>query len=61
VEQDQIKVRLGPDAALWWCGGTDANRQAKKGGFKDCLPEDLLTAVLKESVKRSGVDPAKIG
>ncbi|KAK1921349.1 Thiolase, N-terminal domain-containing protein [Papiliotrema laurentii] len=34
--------------------------KAKKGGFKDCLPEDLLAAVLKEAVKRGGVDPAKI-
>jgi acetyl-CoA acyltransferase 1 len=34
--------------------------QAKKGGFKDCLPEDLLAAVFKETLKRSKVDPAKI-
>lgn len=35
--------------------------KAKKGGFKDCLAEDLLAAVLKESIKRTGLDPAKIG
>lgn len=34
--------------------------QAKKGGFKDCLPEDLLTAVLAEVIKRGKVDPSKI-
>ncbi|ODO00330.1 hypothetical protein I350_06963 [Cryptococcus amylolentus CBS 6273] len=33
---------------------------AKKGGFKDCLPEDLLSAVFTEVVKRGNVDPAKI-
>nr|XP_018266176.1 acetyl-CoA acyltransferase [Kwoniella dejecticola CBS 10117]OBR88334.1 acetyl-CoA acyltransferase [Kwoniella dejecticola CBS 10117] len=33
---------------------------AKKGGFKDCLPEDLLGAVLVETLKRSKVDPSKI-
>jgi len=37
------------------------DNQAKKGGFKDCLAEDLLAAVLKESIKRTGLDPAKIG
>ena len=35
-------------------------RQAKKGGFKDCLPEDLLAAVFQETLKRSKVDPSKI-
>ncbi|KAK4686979.1 acetyl-CoA acyltransferase 1, partial [Tremellales sp. Uapishka_1] len=34
--------------------------KAKKGGFKDCLPEDLLQAVFVETLKRSKVDPAKI-
>ncbi|WWC90172.1 uncharacterized protein L201_005105 [Kwoniella dendrophila CBS 6074] len=34
--------------------------KAKKGGFKDCLPEDLLAAVLVETLKRSKVDPSKI-
>ncbi|WRT63232.1 uncharacterized protein IL334_000135 [Kwoniella shivajii] len=34
--------------------------KAKKGGFKDCLPEDLLAAVLIETLKRSKVDPSKI-
>ncbi|ORX35051.1 Thiolase, N-terminal domain-domain-containing protein [Kockovaella imperatae] len=34
--------------------------KAKKGGFKDCLPEDLLAAVFKETLKRSKVDPSKI-
>jgi acetyl-CoA acyltransferase 1 len=34
--------------------------QAKKGGFKDALPEDLLAAVLKEVVKRGKVDPSKV-
>jgi acetyl-CoA acyltransferase 1 len=35
--------------------------QAKKGGFKDCVPEDLLAAVFKETLVRSKVDPSKIG
>ena len=35
-------------------------KQAKKGGFKDCLPEDLLSAVFKETIKRGKVDPSKI-
>lgn len=30
--------------------------KAKKGGFKDTAPEELLEAVLREVVKRSGVD-----
>ncbi|WVQ82916.1 hypothetical protein IAT38_005052 [Cryptococcus sp. DSM 104549] len=34
--------------------------KAKKGGFKDCLPEDLLAAVFVETLKRSKVDPSKI-
>ncbi|KAL7410414.1 thiolase [Mrakia frigida] len=34
--------------------------RAKKGGFKDCLPEDLLTAVLKATLDRSKIDPALI-
>ncbi|WVQ72274.1 hypothetical protein IAR50_001824 [Cryptococcus sp. DSM 104548] len=34
--------------------------KAKKGGFKDCLPEDLLSAVFTEVLKRAKVDPAKI-
>ncbi|WVR03056.1 hypothetical protein IAU60_000045 [Kwoniella sp. DSM 27419] len=38
-----------------------ATTKAKKGGFKDCLPEDLLAAVFKETLKRSKVDPSKIG
>ncbi|GHJ85447.1 hypothetical protein NliqN6_1849 [Naganishia liquefaciens] len=32
----------------------------KKGGFKDALPEDLLSAVLKATVQRSGIDPKLI-
>lgn len=34
--------------------------QGKKGGFKDTAPEELLEAVLKESVRRTGVDPKLI-
>jgi acetyl-CoA acyltransferase 1 len=37
------------------------DEQAKKGGFKDCVPEDLLAAVFKETLVRSKVDPSKIG
>ncbi|TXT06044.1 hypothetical protein VHUM_03517 [Vanrija humicola] len=35
--------------------------KGRKGGFKDAQTEDLLKAVLAESVKRAGVDPALIG
>ncbi|RSH83949.1 3-ketoacyl-CoA thiolase with broad chain length specificity [Saitozyma podzolica] len=35
--------------------------KAKKGGFKDTCQEDLLVAVFREAIKRSGVDPALIG
>ncbi|KAL1409642.1 3-ketoacyl-CoA thiolase with broad chain length specificity [Vanrija albida] len=35
--------------------------KSRKGGFKDAQTEDLLKAVLAESVKRAGVDPALIG
>jgi acetyl-CoA acyltransferase 1 len=34
--------------------------QAKKGGFKDALPEDLLSAVFRECLKRGQVDPTKL-
>ncbi|AFR92621.1 acetyl-CoA acyltransferase [Cryptococcus neoformans] len=34
--------------------------KAKKGGFKDCCPEDLLAAVFTEAVKRGKVNPAQI-
>ncbi len=35
--------------------------QAKKGGFKDTRPEELLSGVLSAVVKKAGVDPAAIG
>lgn len=34
--------------------------KAKKGGFKDCCPEDLLAAVFTEAVKRGKVNPSQI-
>lgn len=34
--------------------------KAKKGGLKDACPEDLLAAVFKAVVERSGVDPALV-
>ncbi|KIR69269.1 hypothetical protein I312_101233 [Cryptococcus bacillisporus CA1280] len=34
--------------------------KAKKGGFKDCCPEDLLAAVFTEAVKRGKVSPSQI-
>jgi acetyl-CoA acyltransferase 1 len=39
---------------------TKLTMQARKGGFKDTLQEDLLKAVLVEVVKRGKVDPAAI-
>ncbi|KAH7444837.1 hypothetical protein KP509_02G094100 [Ceratopteris richardii] len=35
--------------------------KAKRGSFKDTLPEDLLTPVLKALVERTGIDPAEVG
>lgn len=35
--------------------------QAKKGGFKDTCPEDLLVAVFTEAIKRAKVSPKDIG
>jgi hypothetical protein len=34
--------------------------QAKKGGFKDTCPEELLAAVLREVYTRAKLDPSKI-
>jgi acetyl-CoA acyltransferase 1 len=34
--------------------------KAKKGGFKDTLPEDLLAAVLKAILEKSKIDPKLI-
>lgn len=34
--------------------------KAKKGGFKDTTPEDLLDAALKGVIERSGIDPKLI-
>jgi len=34
--------------------------KAKKGGFKDTCPEELLAAVLKEAYTRAKLDPSKI-
>lgn len=34
--------------------------QARKGGLKDALPEDLLVAVFKATLDRSGIDPKLI-
>lgn len=35
--------------------------RAKKGGFKDVMPDDLLKAALEGVMKQSGVDPAVVG
>jgi acetyl-CoA acyltransferase 1 len=45
-------TRLGPNFSTTY--------QAKKGGFKDTCPEDLLAAVLKEAYTRAKLDPSKI-
>ena len=34
--------------------------KAKKGSLKDTRPDDLLAVVLKEAIKRAGIDPATI-
>ncbi|MCO5570086.1 hypothetical protein L7F22_023802 [Adiantum nelumboides] len=35
--------------------------KAKRGGFKDTYPDDLLAPVLKAVVERTGVNPAEVG
>eukprot|EP00928_Gymnodinium_smaydae_P053168 TRINITY_DN3721_c0_g2_i1.p1 TRINITY_DN3721_c0_g2~~TRINITY_DN3721_c0_g2_i1.p1 ORF type:complete len:465 (+),score=134.01 TRINITY_DN3721_c0_g2_i1:193-1395(+) len=35
--------------------------RAKKGGFKDTMPDDLLKATLEGVVKQSGIDPKVVG
>ncbi|KAH9905085.1 thiolase [Epithele typhae] len=35
--------------------------KAKKGGFKDTRPEEILSGVLSAAVKKSGMNPALIG
>jgi acetyl-CoA acyltransferase 1 len=35
--------------------------KARKGGFKDTTPDALLAAVLKATIEKSSVDPAKLG
>ena len=35
--------------------------QAKKGGFKDTRPEEILSGVLSAVVKKAGINPALIG
>lgn len=35
--------------------------KAKRGGFKDTLPDDILAPVLKAVVERTGVNPKDIG
>jgi acetyl-CoA acyltransferase 1 len=35
--------------------------KAKRGGFKDTYPEDLLTPVLKAVLDKTGINPAEIG
>ncbi|PRW57879.1 3-ketoacyl- thiolase peroxisomal [Chlorella sorokiniana] len=37
-----------------------ANCRAKKGGFKDAYPDDLVVAVLKEVLERTGVKPEEV-
>ncbi|KAI1785175.1 thiolase [Ganoderma leucocontextum] len=35
--------------------------KAKKGGFKDTRPEELLSGVLSAAVKKAGINPAVVG
>ncbi|RZC03464.1 3-ketoacyl-CoA thiolase 2, peroxisomal isoform D [Glycine soja] len=35
--------------------------KAKRGGFKDTLPDDLLATVLKAVIEKTNVDPAEVG
>jgi hypothetical protein len=34
------------------------NLQAKRGGLKDTLPDDMLLAVFKATLERTGINPA---
>ena len=44
---------LHPSAHPWLC-------QAKKGGFKDTRPEEILSGVLRAAYTKAGLDPALI-
>lgn len=35
--------------------------QAKRGGLKDTLADDLVATVLKATIDRTGINPADIG
>ncbi|KAM1007313.1 hypothetical protein COP2_004030 [Malus domestica] len=35
--------------------------KAKRGGFKDTLPDDLLAPVLKEVIERTNLNPSEVG
>ncbi|MED6119676.1 3-ketoacyl-CoA thiolase 1, peroxisomal [Stylosanthes scabra] len=35
--------------------------KAKRGGFKDTLPDDLLASVLKAVIEKTNVDPSEVG
>ncbi|KAD3338402.1 hypothetical protein E3N88_33923 [Mikania micrantha] len=38
-----------------------AQCKSKRGGFKDTLPDDLLSTVLKAVVEKTNVDPSEVG
>ena len=67
------RVRRAVQAALWWRPGPVTGRllgtllhaidsathmQAKRGGLKDTLPDDMLHAVFTATLERTGLNPA---
>lgn len=49
------------DDVVICCAVRTAIGKGKRGGFKDTPPEDLLAPLFKEVIKRTNVDPKKIG
>ncbi|KAK4538895.1 hypothetical protein RGQ29_032224 [Quercus rubra] len=55
----RVLIKSADDVVIVSAART-AVTKGKKGGFKDATPEDLLSAVFKEVLKRGKVDPAKL-
>ncbi|PHJ20113.1 acetyl- acyltransferase b [Cystoisospora suis] len=50
-----------PDDVIICAALRTAITKAKKGGFKDCYPEDLLASLMEALLRKTGVDPSLIG
>lgn len=56
----QRSVVHDDDVVIVACCRTPLTR-AKRGGLKDTPADDLVAAVLKETIARTGVEPAEVG